>query len=141
MHLDSLARLRHLGEIATARNLAARDIAERLRTVRDERRRAAERIERLRNDREYVDRAGVETEVKRLEARIADLNEAIADLAHRQQDATSAFQAAKSLEVRCREFAAENGLPIPAEIIGDAEAYSGQRLPGSLGMISNGGAQ
>lgn len=138
MHLDSLARLRHLGEIATARHLATRDLADRLRTVRDERRRAAERIERLRNDREYASRTGVEDEIKRLTARIADLDETIADLNHRQQDANAAFQAAKSLEVRCREFAAENGLPIPAEIVGDAEGYSGGRLPGGLGMISTG---
>ncbi len=140
MHLDSLARLRHLGEIATARHLATRDIAERLRTLRDERRRAAERVERLTTGREYVDRAGVETEVKRLEARIADLNEAIADLDHRQQDANAAFQAAKTLETRCREFAREHGLPVPEEVIGDAEGYAGARMPGGLGMIQQGGA-
>lgn len=141
MQLDTLARLRHLGEIATSLHLASRDLADRLRTVRDERRRAAERIERLCNDREYVDLAGVDAEVKRLEARIADLDETIGDLDHRQQDAGSAFQAAKTLETRCREFAREHGLPVPEEIVGDAEGYSGGRLPGGLGMIStNGGA-
>lgn len=138
MQLDSLARLRHLGEIATTRHLATRDLADRVRTVRDERRRVLERIERLTNGRDYADRAGVEAEIKRLEGRLADLDETIGDLNHRAQDANAAFQAAKTLETRCREFASENGLPIPAEIVGDAEAYSGQRLPGGLGMISTG---
>ena len=138
MHLDSLNRLRHLGEIATARHLATRDLADRLRTLRDERRRAAERIERLTHGRDYTDRVGVEAEIKRLEGRLADLDETIDDLNHRQQDANAAFQAAKTLETRCREFAAENNLPLPTEIVGDAEGYSGGRLPGGLGMISTG---
>ena len=140
MRLDSLARLRHLGEIATSRHLATRDLADRLRTVRDERRRAAERIERLRNDREYASRTGVEDEIKRLEARIADLDETIGDLGHRQSDAAAAFQAAKTLEIRCTEFAREHGLPVPEEVIGDAEGYAGARMPGGLGMIQQGGA-
>jgi seryl-tRNA synthetase len=138
MQLDTINRLRHLGEIATTRHLASRELADRIRTVRDERRRAAERIERVTNGRDYTDRAGVDAEIKRLEGRLADLDETIGDLNHRAQDANAAFQAAKSLEVRCREFAAENGLPIPAEIVGDAEGYSGGRLPGGLGMISTG---
>jgi hypothetical protein len=140
MQLDSLNRLRHLGEIATSRHLTSRDLADRLRTVRDERRRAAERVERLTTGRDYSDRAGVEAEVKRLEARIADLDETIADLDHRQQDASAAFNSAKSLEVRCREFATENGLPVPETFIGDGEAYSGGRVLGGLGMVQNGGA-
>ena len=140
MQLDSLNRLRHLGEIATSRHLATRDLADRLRTLRDERRRAAERIERLTTGRDYTDRAGVEAEVKRLEARLADLDESIADLNHRSQDANAAFQAAKSLEIRCREFAREHGLPVPEEVIGDAEGYAGARMPGGLGMIQQGGA-
>lgn len=139
MQLDTLNRLRHLGDIATARRLATLDLTDRLRTVRDERRRAAERVERLTTGRDYSDRAGVEAEVKRLEARIADLDESVADLNHRQQDANAAFQSARTLETRCREFAAENGLPVPEEIIGDGEAYSGGRAPGGLGMISTGG--
>jgi chromosome segregation ATPase len=138
MQLDTINRLRHLGEIATTRHLASRELADRIRTVRDERRRAAERIERLTTGLDYTDRAGVDAEVKRLQARLADLNETVADLDHRQQDANSAFQSAKTLEVRCRDFAAENGLPVPEEIVGDAEAYSGGRLPGGLGMISTG---
>ncbi len=139
MQLDALNRLRHLGEIATARHLASRDLTDRLRTVRDERRRAAERVERLTTGRDYSDRAGVATEIKRLEARIADLDETIGDLYHRQQDANAAFQSARTLETRCRAFAAENGLRVPEEIIGDGEAYSGGRAPGGLGMISTGG--
>lgn len=140
MNLDSLARLRLLGEIATARRLANLDLTDRLRTVRDEHRRAAERVERLTTGREYSDRAGVEAEVKRLKARIADLDEVIADLKHRQQDASADFNSAKSLEVRCREFATENGLPVPETFIGDGEAYSGGRVLGGLGMVQNGGA-
>lgn len=47
MRLDSLNRLGHLFEIATARHLASRDLGDRLRTVRDERRRALDRREHV----------------------------------------------------------------------------------------------
>ncbi len=139
MQLDSLNRLRHLGEIATSRHLTTRDLADRLRAVHDERRRAAERVERLTTGRDYSNRAGVDAEVKRLAGRVADLDETIADLDHRQQNANAAFQSAKTLETRCREFAREHGLPVPEEVIGDAEGYASARMPGGLGMISTGG--
>lgn len=140
MHLDTLNRLRHLGEIATGRHLALRDLTDRLRTLRDERRRAAERIERLTHGRDYDSKAGVEAEISRLNGRVEDLDESISDLKHREQDAAAAWQAAKALETRCRGFAAENGLPIPEVIVGDAEAYDGPRNGNGLGMISTGGA-
>lgn len=140
MQLDSLNRLRHLGEIATARHLALRDLNDRLRTLRDERRRAAERIERLTHGRDYTNNAGVEGEISRLNERVADLDESIADLNHRQLDANAAFQAAKTLETNCIEFARERGIPVPEQVIGDAEGYAGARMPGGLGMISTGGA-
>lgn len=140
MHFNSLNRLRHLGEIATSRHLATRELADRLRTVRDERHRAAERVERLTTGRDYSDRGGVEAEVKRLEARIADLDETITDLEDRRQNSSAGFQATKTLETRCREFAREHGLPVPEEVIGDAEGYAGARMPGGLGMIQKGGA-
>ena len=140
MNLDTLNRLRHLGEIATSKHLAARDLADRLRTLRDERRRALERIEGLTNGREHAARDGVEIEIKRLKGRVADLDETIADLDHRQRDAAAAFQSARTLEARCREFAADNGLPVPEEIIADGEAYDGPRMPGGLGMVQQGGA-
>jgi len=139
MQLDTLNRLRHLGEIATARRLATLDLTDRLRAVRDQRRRAVERVEGLTTGRDYSDRAGVETEINRLEDRITDLDETIADLDHRQQDANAAFQSAKTLETRCREFAREHGLPVPEEVIGDAEGYASARMSGGLGMISTGG--
>ena len=141
MQLDSLARLRHLGEIATARRLALRDLTDRLRTLRDERRRALQRIDNLNEGREYTDRNGVEKEVTRLESRVADLDDAIADLSHREQDANAAWQEAKRLDTRCREFARENGLPVPEQVIGDAEGYAGARMPDGLGMVHQGGAQ
>ena len=136
MQLDTISRLRHLSELATARNLAARDLGDRLRTVRDERRRLADRRDHVASN--QFANTNTEAELARIDQRMADLDETIADLTHREQDAGAAFQAAKTLEVACREFAQEQGLPVPTEIVGDRDAYDGPRLTGSLGMVTGG---
>ena len=138
MHLDTISRLRHLTELSTARNLAARDLGDRLRTVRDEKHRLQDRRDHV-NAARY-DRTGTEAELARIDQRMADLDEVIADLSHRQNDAQAAWQASKTLEVRCREFAAEQGLPVPEVVTGDADSYDGARLSGGLGMIQQGSA-
>ena len=136
MHLDTISRIRHLSEIATARHLASRDLGDRLRSVRDERRRLADRREHVLAVGQYAP-TGTDEEVKRIDARLADLDDTIADLFHREQDAGAAFQAAKTLEVNCREFAAENNLPTPETVIGDRDSYDGARQPHGLGMVPN----
>lgn len=140
MKLDSLTRLRHLAEIATSRHLAATNLADRLRSVRDDRRRVVEHIERIEHPPaggNYRDRDVIAAQTKRFRAQLADIEATIADLEHRDQDAAAAWQAAKRLETRCLEFARKHDLPVPDVIIGESKAYDGPRLEGGFGMVPN----
>ena len=137
MKLDALNRIRHLSELATARNLAARDLADRLRSVRDEKRRLQDRRDHVASN--QFANTNSEAELNRIDQRMTDLDDTISDLDHRQQDANAAFYAAKTLETRCREFAKENGLPVPETVIGDRDSYDGPRMQGDLGMVQQGG--
>tara|TARA_R100001369_G_scaffold50430_1_gene77154 strand:+ start:285 stop:683 length:399 start_codon:yes stop_codon:yes gene_type:complete len=123
LKFDSKARLQHLGSIRHAKSAAARDVGDRAIEIRDRLQRAESRKRQL--EREFHPR-DVKDALKEVDAEIETLEAELTNAEARRAEAGEAFQAAARTHENARSYAAEHGLPMPAE---DAAEVRGINWP------------